>query len=371
MSSTPRDEWDVILKLLPQGWEKAARDTGAFQRVRYTDSPSALLRLLLFHAVNDGGLRATVAQAEASGIASMSAPALHKRLRTSGAWLEWIAAELCRPFREQRRLPEGLRLRVIDGSTIQGPSSKGIDWRLHFMIDLPTLACDWHLLTDNSIGESLQIAPVREGDVILADRNFSKVKEVQSVVARGGHVLVRLRWAHGRMICDSGRRFKALSRSRRVRVGQVQEWAVTLQAARGDPAVRGRVVATRLPAPLARKAERRIRRIASRKGKRINPKSIQATRFVMIFTTLPKETLDEVGVMELYRYRWQVELAFKRLKQLLRLGRLPHKDKSAARTWIYSKLVVALLLEKLYRQALFFSPWGHSLQQEQAAPATA
>ena len=47
---------------------------GAFQRARYVTDPARLLRLLLFHAVNDGGLRQTVAQARGSGIATMSQP---------------------------------------------------------------------------------------------------------------------------------------------------------------------------------------------------------------------------------------------------------------------------------------------------------
>jgi len=38
----------------------------AFRRVRYTSSPGARLRLLLFHAVNGSGLRETVVQAKAT-----------------------------------------------------------------------------------------------------------------------------------------------------------------------------------------------------------------------------------------------------------------------------------------------------------------
>src|SRR5215469_6532055 len=51
------DEWRVIERLLPAGCKDAARERGAFRRARYTADPALLLRLLLFHAVNDGGLR--------------------------------------------------------------------------------------------------------------------------------------------------------------------------------------------------------------------------------------------------------------------------------------------------------------------------
>jgi len=109
------DEWRVIERLLPKGWKEAARERGAFRRARYLKDPGRLLRLLLFHAVNDGGLRETVAQARASGIAAMSQVALFKRLRTSGGWLAWLCAELARGLRERPRFPQELRPRAIDG----------------------------------------------------------------------------------------------------------------------------------------------------------------------------------------------------------------------------------------------------------------
>jgi IS4 transposase len=67
-------------------------------------------------------------------------------------------------------------------------------------------------------------------------------------------------------------------------------------------------------------------------------------------------------VLELYRHRWQIELAFKRMKQLLRLGQLPHQDPAVARTWILAKLVVSLLLETLIRNSRTVSPWGYDLR---------
>jgi len=138
---------------------------------------------------------------------------------------------------------------------------------------------------------------------------------------------------------------------------------VALAAPGHDEPIPGRVVATRLPAPLAHKAVKRIQEIASRKGKRLRPESIEAAHFVIVFTTLPEKLLDDAGVLDLYRYRWQVEVAFKRLKQLLKIGRVPHTDKDAARSWIHAKLVVALLLEKLYRSARSFSPWGYRIRR--------
>lgn len=356
------DEWRVIQALLPEGWRDAARQLGAFRRARYINDPAVLLRLLLFHAVNDGGLRETVAQARASGLVELSQVALFKRLRNSARWLAWIGAGLCRQLREDPHLPPGLRPRAIDSTTVQGPASTGTQWRVHYALDLTTLTCDWYEVTDAHGGELLERTPMRPGDVLLGDRAYFRPAAVRAAVQAGAHVLLRLRWLHAPLRDARGRAFRALPHVRRLRVGAVGEWAVSVRDREGA-AIPGRVIATRLPAPLAAKAERRAVRAASKKQQRLDRRSLEATHFVMLFTTLPATTLAAGNVLELYRFRWQIELAFKRLKQLLKLSRLPHKDPQAAQGWVLAKLVVALILETLYRTAGAISPWGYELSK--------
>lgn len=367
MAPAPNDEWRVLESMLPRGWREASREQGAFRRARYVTDPAVLLRLLLFHAVNDGGLRETVAQARASGIAAMSQVALLKRLRTAGPWLAWIGAGLCRDLREEPRLPQGLRPRAVDSTTVQGPASTGTDWRVHYALDLTTLTCDWYELTDAHGGELLERTPMRQGDVLLGDRNYLRAPAVRAAVQAGAHVLLRLRWTHAPMRDPQGRAFRALTHARRLKVGRVGEWPVRLLDPEGPP-IDGRVIATKLPAPLAAKAERRAAKASIKKHKSPDARSLEAAHFVMVFTTLPAALLGARDVLELYRFRWQIELAFKRLKQLLKLSRLPHKDPRAAQGWILAKLVVALLLETLYRTARAISPWGYRLQARVSVP---
>lgn len=361
MNKSAGDEWGVVQRLLPADWEQAARDCGAFRRARYLTEPGALLRLLLFHAVNDCGLRETVAQAKASGIADMSQVALLKRLRSSGAWLAWIGAALCRTWRETPRLPETMRVRAVDSTAIQGPASKGTDWRVHYSLNLASLDCDWFEVTDAKGGELLERTPMNSGDVLLADRNYLRPAAVAAARRAEAHVLIRMRWTHPKLLNAQGKPFSALDHVRTLRVGRVGSWPVQLPNDDGALIV-GRVVALRLPAPLVAKATRRVERTSVKKGKKPDPRSLEAAQFVMVFTTLPDKLLPASGVMELYRYRWQIELAFKRMKQLLKLGRLPHQDPVVARTWILAKLVVALLLETLFRNARTLSPWGYSIE---------
>jgi hypothetical protein len=356
------DEWGVVERLLPQGWQAAARELKAFRRARYTDSPSTLLRMLLFHAVNGAGLRQTVALLKAAGVAELSQVALLKRLRTSGDWLAWIAAGMYERLRQRSRPPGTSRLRVLDSTSVQGPASRGTQWRLHYALDLANLQCDWQELTGAEGGERLERVPVQRGDVILADRNFLTGLGMAHLSRSGAHAVIRLRWTHPRLVDAKGRACRALDLAKRLKTGKVGDWPVGLLLPDGSR-ISGRVVALRLPAPLADRARKRAQRASARKGRRIQPGTLKAAAYVLLFTTLPAGQLSAAGVLDLYRCRWQIELAFKWLKQLLKVGRLPHKDPRAARGWIQAKLVVALLLETLFRSARIFSPWGYELAQ--------
>lgn len=74
-----------------------------------------------------------------------------------------------------------------------------------------------------------------------------------------------------------------------------------------------------------------------------------------MWTSLP-DRFEPDQILEAYRLRWQVELAFKRMKSILGFGHLPKKDPASARAWLHGKLFVSLLAEHLIAAADAFSP---------------
>jgi hypothetical protein len=75
------------------------------------------------------------------------------------------------------------------------------------------------------------------------------------------------------------------------------------------------------------------------------------------FTTCSSGSASEV--LDAYRMHWQIELVFKRLKTLARLGHVPKHDDRSSRAWVYGKLLVALLTQKLIRIGGDISPKGY------------
>jgi IS4 transposase len=112
----------------------------------------------------------------------------------------------------------------------------------------------------------------------------------------------------------------------------------------------------------AEPSERRVRRKAQLKQRQPSPRALEWSQDSVVLTNLDPDTWRGAHILELYRCRWQIELAFKRLKGLLKLGHLPKQDPASARAWMQLKLLLALVIEKLCYDARLFSPWGYRVE---------
>lgn len=350
------EDWVVIESLLPPGWEDAARQTGALRRARGFAGPGALLRVLLMHLVDGCSLRETAARAQAGGLAHVSDVALLKRLRGCGEWFCWMAEQISQHLSSASgEVIAGRRVRLIDATVVCEPGATGSTWRLHYMIDLTTLACEQVEVTSPEGGESLTRFEVKPGDVLMADRGLAHRRGIRHVVDRGGDVVVRTNLTNIPLQRPQGGEFKLLPRLRKLRVGRAAAWPAVLSVDRATVAVR--VCAIKKSTEQTRNEHKRIRRRASKKGVKTKQETLEMAGYVVVLTTL-KDVAPEV-ILELYRYRWQIELAFKRLKSLLQLGHLKKTDPMGARAWLQGKIFVAALIELLIATGERFSPWGY------------
>lgn len=136
---------------------------------------------------------------------------------------------------------------------------------------------------------------------------------------------------------------------------------------KGFDKVQGRICAIRKSEEAIAIAHKKLKKSASKKGHKLQPETLEYAKYVILFTTFSELDFSSEEVLEWYRLRWQVELVFKRFKSLAELGHLPKYDDDSSKAWLYGKLLVALLTEKLIDYASLFSPWGYILEQKAAA----
>lgn len=355
------EEWAVLTGLLPDNWKDLARETGAMRRARgVITSAELLLKILLLHIATGLSLQQATARARLQGLASMTDVALLKRLRRSEPWLGEIARRM---FTTSRFScggvsgPNGRRLRAIDATTIEEPGATGTDWRVHYSLGLPDLRCDFFEITDARGAETYKRLAVEPGDIILADRGYCHREGVAHVVGCGGDVIVRLNSTNFPLMnTDDESPFAMLSRFRRLKGIQPGEWPVRFKAAEQN--WNARLCAVRKSKTAAELAKKKIIQDANKKMRQLLPETLEFAEYVFVLTTLPRDLIDSTDVLQLYRARWQIELCFKRMKSLFKLGHLPKRSDASARAWIQGKLLTVLIIERLIDEARFFSPWG-------------
>ena len=367
---TTNDDWDVLLSFLPASWQELAKETGALLRSRKF-TPNSLLRILLIHLADGCSLRETSTRGEYGCIAKVSDVALLKRLNASGEWFRRMSIELRNKWvAKQFDTPEsvlcpGYRVRLIDGSTISEPGATGSTWRIHYSVQLSTLQCDEVHVTDTSVGESFEKFKISPGDLLIGDRGFGNRKNVRYVTEQGGFVLVRINAISLPLQLPEGGKFNLLTHLRTLHGSKIGDWDVTAICTDGKT-IHGRVCAIRKSKEAARIAQEKTARESKKKGHKIKPETLESAEYIFVFTTLPR-TCAAAVVLETYRARWQIELAFKRLKSLLGLGHLRKMDPEGSKAWLHGKLFVAMLIESMIACGETFSPWGYPTPQGEAS----
>jgi hypothetical protein len=355
-------QWSYLHSFLPSesDLEASARSSGALLRRRVIRKAETLLRLALVYCCGMS-LRQTSCWAHVQGLGKISQVGVMKGLRRCSGWLgQLLGAKLAE--RAQCLQVKGFRLRLVDATTVSAPGSKGTDWRIHLGFDLGSLSIDSVELTGPEGGESLSRFQVGQREVLIGDRGYAHVKGLRCVQQAGGEFLVRLNWQNLPLQTLSGESFDLLQAARGIADTESAEFAVQTAARRQTPAMAARLVMLRKSAPATEQARKKILREAKKRGRQVDPRTLEAAAYIFLLTSLPANQLTASQVLELYRFRWQIELAFKRLKSLWDLGSVPAKDPDLARTYLYAKLLMALLVEDLTGEARSNSPWGFRLR---------
>ena len=145
---------------------------------------------------------------------------------------------------------------------------------------------------------------------------------------------------------------------------------------RSKPLFPARLVVMRQHEDAGQRALRAAKRSHSRRRsrKKLRPLTLASTGYLMVLTSLSAEQASAAEVLAAYRLRWQVEVAFKRLKSGLGIDRLLARDPAMARSWLLSHLILALLIEDAAGEVLDNPPCAtgrHQASRLAVAPARA
>lgn len=358
------DDWTVLRGLFPTGWEELGKSSGAVRRLRGFSSMEALMRTLLLHVGCGLSLRETAVEAKLAKIAEVSDVALLKRLRDAEDWLRQICEALLKSDGVVLQPSfAGRSVRLLDATVISEPGKTGSQWRLHYSVRLPTLECDHFELTSTrgaGVGERFGRFRFQAGELVLADAGYCHAAGIAAVVAAKADVCVRINPRGLSLLDEQEKPFALLKRLSRIRkAGELASWPVWIVS--GETRIQGRVCAIRKSNHAIAEAHRRQLRKKQQHKTAGTEEARKYAEYVLVFTTLSEADAPAAEILQAYRLRWQVELAFKRLKSLVQMGHVPKYDEQSCRAWLYGKLLVALLGQRLSQIGRSISPWGYLL----------
>ena len=111
-----------------------------------------------------------------------------------------------------------------------------------------------------------------------------------------------------------------------------------------------RLVVIPKPPQAAEASRKKALRASQRGGHKAEAISVMAADYLFLITTLESDHYPPDVLHTLYKRRWQIELAFKRLKSLIHIDRLPTKDPRLAKAWLHAHLIIAILTDTITPQ---------------------
>ena len=358
------DEFCALLARLPPDLDldQLASEHKAIQRGRKIKTGAELLRLALVHGLGGLSLRDAAGWAGMLGLGTLSNPAVKYRLDKAVDFLKAIMERLLAAKSASQGLHwPGHTIRLADGSCIAKPGSKGTDWRVHGVFDLGSGGFSNLELTDGKGAETLTRGAPISGEVRIADRGYGRAKPWHRFLQDSGgkaDLIVRMKWNGFHLAGKDSTPFDLIDHLKTLPDDQLPH-EIDVQATVSQGVTMPiRLIILRKPPEATDATRKTLRTQASRKQKRIDPKSLVAAEFLILGTSLSAEGYPAAEVLAAYRLRWQIELAFKRLKSLIHIDKLPAHTDLGARSWLYPHLILALLCDDLSQDFLESFPSG-------------
>lgn len=337
---------DVLARLAAQlDLESSSRTTGAIRRKRVVTNGAQLLRLVLAYVLSGLSFRSTAAWAEAGEHASLSDVALLKRMRRCGPWLRYLVSTLMRLTSPEPSPDDERQIVAVDATMICVPGDKQNYYLLHTAYDVTAQCFQSTELTDRHTAERLDVGKIERDEIRLGDRAYARWRDLSTVIEAGADYVVRLSATALKLCTASGEPISRAVWCKLAETAGVQDVTLAIHASKGAAQMPARLIVLPLSQEKAAAARRLMRKNACKWGYTPSQDALVTAGCLMLITSLPREAWPAERVLTLYRRRWQVELAFKRLKSLIGLEDLRVHDSELVGVWIHAILLVALLID--------------------------
>ncbi len=312
-----------LIRELPEGYAEACFKEGAIQRKRVISSPDDLMMLSLFHLINGCSLVEISTIAGLTKIGNISDVAFMKRFEHCEGWFKWIISQLVSDGLISYQKPKSLKKYNVIGVDATTVSEKGRSsrlFRLHLAIDIFKMETLQHLISARDVGETLTNFTIHSNDLVIADRGYCSKIGINHCLSEGGNFILRYRRRSFNLYNGAGDKVELLDHLRSLECNDVLELRLFMRNSDGTTTP-VRICGLRKSLDAITKSRKRLRRQASREGRKLTEQRKDFNDYIVLISNLRGE-VNTTDILDIYRFRWQVELYFKRLKSIMAIRRI-------------------------------------------------
>ena len=345
---------DLLLKQLPNNYHETCKTEKAIQRnTNSIKSEDDLLRSVFYYVSGHTMLEAA-AYIQAVTNSHMSDPGFSKKFRACGNWIKRLLSDVSVDNKKIYSIGSKLdnrRVLAVDASNVSWAGSASARYSLHYAFDIVSMSSAIWSVTKQSVGESLTNFEFQKGDIVFGDRAYGTITGIEHCLKCSCDFILRLKNKSFKLFTADNKEIKL--HKLLDEVGQDCKEFLVYYKNSDSQLCPLRLCAVKKTAEQQEYERKRDQRFESKKQYKLSKETKYTHNYFFVVTSLGEEFSCE-EIMSLYRLRWQVEIAFKRLKSLLEFGALPTRTGDSCETWLNAKMLFAVLIEKI-DDMVFFS----------------
>lgn len=235
------------------------------------------------------------------------------------------------------RLPERL-FSIFSG--VANQSSKVCNARIQGVYDILaetfiSFSIDPYSKNDSASAAEIEL---REGDLVLRDRGYLTLGEVQRHIEHGAHCIYR--YKHGMLFLDI-KTGEPIDLFDKLKKEGLFDFKVMLNN-------KNRTIVRITAAPVNDEVAN-IRRMQSKKHSSHTPsaKSLKMLSWSIYITTIDKEKFDYPTLIKIYKLRWRIEIIFKCWKSNMGFTKIHNVSKSQLYILLYARFIMIIICSQI------------------------
>lgn len=365
--SQPRDSWEQeIVPSLPKNLEEQAWRLGAMSRKGgKVQKASDLLRAILAYVLTEKSFRAVGIWGVLTGVADMANTSWRERFSKSGDWLYWLLNEL---LRIETRKPAPIlkkekykRIEIADASHWKLQGKDGKTWRFHCLYSLCSQRLHQVRITSTKVAEGIGNFLIQQRVIYVHDSAYGYRNMIAAISKEGAYAVSAFYPGSFPLEDAEEKVFDLISWLKKFRAKARSIKSISLFYRENGQKYEVRVVALRRTPEQRERDLRKKKKNAKGNKSTMQKESLYLSNWLLVLTTLPAKDWTAQEVLSLYRARWQIEILFKRIKQLLMTHVLNGRSEQTIKATVAALLVnwvlqqdvaaeIRSLLGEMYRE---------------------